>query len=89
MTIKPNGPWYPPPYKLDEQCPHGIMGGCEECLGVPIRLKLAAEMAKGILAGVPDSYDLTAEARSVILADAEFLADDLIERAIRDEGKPE
>jgi hypothetical protein len=82
MKINPNDPWYPNPYKLGEQCPHGIMGGCEECLGVTIRLKLAADALKS-----PLLRDFGV-ARNLSIADGAFaMADDLIERANRDEEK--
>lgn len=54
---------------------------------MPIRLWLATEMAKGILAGCGRSYDMSLEARDTILLDAEAMADAMIEWANRDEDR--
>lgn len=71
MTIKPDDPWYP------AVVPSGFYLGDP---GVPIRLHLAAEMAKGILAGCGRAWDMSEDTRQDIVLDAEAMADELIAR---------
>lgn len=78
MTINPDDPWYPNPYKLGEMCPHNIMGGCPGCRGVPIRLKLAETAMHAYIASGDMSPNVTEAAFAY--------ADRVIERANRDEG---
>lgn len=74
MKINPNDPWYPT---------RGSYGNP----GVPIRLKLAAEMMKSphLEAFCPDSY--SGISRSDFIEGAFRATDAMIERVNRDEGK--
>lgn len=78
MKIDPNAPAYPLVYDLND--PLVVEPG------MTIRLKLAAEFAKPWLASYPlDKGVLTEADRKTIVDVAFVLADDMIERANRDE----
>ena len=88
MKINPDDPYFPSPYKRGENCPHTSegTGGCPACLGVTIRLHLAESAMQGMVAGwltQPDVANLPDW--DSIAADADSLADAMIERANRDE----
>lgn len=87
MKIDQNAPAYPNSYKLGERCPHDIMGGCEECLGMTIRLKLIADFMCAIASMYEKGDDTPVQVHRAedIAMWADELADAAIERANRDE----
>lgn len=93
MKIDPNAPWYPSPFKkhdvyeggtavvVCDKCAHGVPGGCPACLGVPIRLKLAAMAMQGIVGNSAIGFTANLE-----IGECAFkMADAMIARANRDE----
>ena len=96
MKTNPDDSWYPNPSKLDEQCPHGISGGCTECRaalmasgrGVTIRLKLAADFAVSLVASWPPETHkgINDELVGCTMNAGLFMADTMLERANREEG---
>lgn len=87
MKINPNDPWHPNPYKHMDACPHSIMGGCPACLGVTVRLKLAAMAMQGWLTTFSsENPNVASRCDAPSLANWAFeLTDVMIERANRDE----
>lgn len=78
-------PWYPNPYKLGENCPHRSegAGGCPACLGVTVRLHLAAIAMEGYNANPVWCHLDQSDKAEMSLRDA----DTMIDQADRDEGK--